>query len=69
MELFAPLRARKQFVDPCGEARCVVHGLGRGCERAIHEFLVGNESGDLEQTRPHEAGSAKQVEERVLREQ
>src|SRR5262249_36668517 len=68
VELLAAVSAREDRIQRRGETRRIEHGLGGGCERAVPELLVRNETGELEQARPHEASRADQVEQCVLRE-
>ena len=67
MELFAAVGAREHLAYRRGETRRVVHRLGCVRERFLSELAVGNETGELEQTAPHEASSADEVEQCVLR--
>ena len=68
VELFAAVSAREHLVHRRGETWRIAHRLGAGRERPVVELAVRNETGELEQTGPHEASRADKVEQRVLRE-
>src|SRR5205823_14008171 len=68
VELLAAVSAREHFVHRCGETRRIAHRLRAGREGPVLELAVRNQTGELEQTAPHEASRAGEVEQCVLRE-
>ena len=68
VELFAALSAGEHFVDRGGETRRIEYCLGAGLEQSVLELFLRDETGELEQTGPHEASRSDEVEQCVLRE-
>jgi hypothetical protein len=68
LELFAAVSAGEHFVHRRGEMLRVAH-RGAGRQRRVPELAIRNETREFEQTAPHQASRADEVEQRVLREQ